>query len=67
MAFVGFTALLLVLLRYASIKLSPSAQNNNKEVPMEKTLTVKARIFGSTVLETIWAIGVSGVAAHLSA
>lgn len=67
MAFVGFTALLLVLLRYASIKLSPSAQNNNKEVPMKKTLTVKARTFGSTVLETIWAIGVSSVAAHLSA
>lgn len=67
MAFVGSIALLLVLLRYVSIKLSPSAHNNIKEVPMKKTLTVKARIIGSTILETIWAIGASGVAGHLSA
>ena len=67
MAFVGSIVLLLVLLRYVSIRLSPSAQNNIKEVPMKKTLTVKARKFGSAVLETIWAIGANSVAGHLSA
>jgi len=67
MAFVGFIAFLLVLLRYASVRLSPSAQDNIKEVSMVKTLTVKARIVIGTVLETIWAIGVGGVAGHLSA
>lgn len=66
MAFVGSIAFLLVLLRYASIRLGPTAQDSIKEVPMKKTLTVKARIFGSTVLETIWAIGAGGVAGHLS-
>ena len=34
---------------------------------MKKALTVKARIFSSSVLETIWAIGAGGVAGHLSA
>jgi len=67
MTFVASIAFLLVLLRYISIRLSPSDQNNIKEVPMKKTLTVKARIFGITVLETIWTIGASGVAGHLSA
>ncbi|MDY6857577.1 MAG: hypothetical protein SWO11_23315 [Thermodesulfobacteriota bacterium] len=67
MAFVGSIAFLLVLLRYVSIRLSPSAQDNIKEVSMVKTLTVKARFAVSTVLETIWAIGAGGVAGHLSA
>jgi len=67
MAFVGSIAFLIFLLRYVSIRLSPSAQNNIKEVPMKKTLTVKVRTFGSAVLETIWAIGAGGVAGHLSA
>jgi hypothetical protein len=67
MAFVGSIVFLLVLLRYVSIRLSPSARNNIKEVPMKKTLTIKARKFVSTVLETIWAIGAGGVAGHLSA
>jgi hypothetical protein len=66
MAFVGSVALLLFLLRYVSIRLIPPGQDNNKEVPMVKTLTVKARIFFSTILETIWAIGAGSVASHLS-
>ena len=66
MAFVGSIVFLLVLLRYVCIRLSPSAQNNIREVPMGKTLTVKARELSSTVLETIWTIGAGGVAGHLS-
>ena len=65
--FVGSIALLLFLLRYVSIRLIPSGHDNNKEVPMVKTLTVKARIFFSAVLETIWAIGAGSVVSHLSA
>jgi hypothetical protein len=34
---------------------------------MVKTLTERTRVVSSTILETIWAIGASGVAAHLSA
>jgi hypothetical protein len=34
---------------------------------MVKTLTKRARELCSTLLETMWAIGASGVAAHLSA
>lgn len=34
---------------------------------MVRTLTKKARVVSSTLLETIWAIGASGVATHLSA
>lgn len=67
LAFVGSVALLLVLLRYASIRLSPSARNNIKEVSMVKTLTAKARALLSSTLETIWAIGAGSVAGHLSA
>jgi hypothetical protein len=67
MAFVGSVVLLLVLLRYVSIRLISSGQNNIKEVPMVKALTERARVVSSTILETIWAIGASGVAAHLSA
>ncbi len=67
LAFVGSLAFLLFLLRYVSIRLSPSAQANIKEVTMVKTLTVKAQLFISTILETIWAIGAGGVAGHLSA
>lgn len=67
LAFVGSVALLLVLLRYASIRLGPSAQNNIKEVPMVRTLTARARTFLCSIVETIWAIGASGVAGHLSA
>ena len=66
MAFVCSIAFLLVLLRYVSIRLGPTAQDSIKEVPMKKTLTVKARVFGSAVLETMWAIGAGGVAGHLS-
>jgi len=66
-AFVGSIAFLLILLRYVSIRLSPTAQDNIKEVSMAKTLTVKALVLISTVLETIWAIGAGSVAGHLSA
>ena len=66
MALVGSVALLLVLLRYLSIRLIPSGQDNTKRVPMEKTLAARTRMFFSSALETIWAMGVGGVAAHLS-
>jgi hypothetical protein len=67
MAFVGFMVLLLFLLRYVSIKLSPTAHTNIKEAPMKKTLTVKAREVCSICMETFWAIGAGSVAGHLSA
>jgi len=63
---VGFIALLLVVLRYVSIKVSPSAHTNIKEMPMIKTLTVKAREICSIVMETFWAIGASSIASHLA-
>lgn len=65
-ALVGTVALLLVLLRYLSIRLIPSGQDNIKEVLMEKTLTARTRIYFSSVFETIWAIGVGSVVGHLS-
>jgi hypothetical protein len=61
-------ALLFILLRFISLKLVLSAskkQNHKKEVPMEKTSTV--RILVSSMLETFWAAGVSSVVGHLSA
>ena len=66
MALVGSVAFLLVMLRYISIRLIPSGQANIKEVPMEKTLTARARVFSSVTLETIWATGVGSVVGHLS-
>jgi hypothetical protein len=65
-ALVGSVALLLVLLRYVSIRLIPSDQDNIKEVPMKKTLTARTRVFFSSVVENIWAIGVGSVVSHLS-
>lgn len=65
-AHVGTVALLLFLLRYFSIILIPSGQDNIKEVPMKKTLTARTRIFFSSAFETIWAIGVGSVVSHLS-
>ena len=62
---VGSVVLLLVLLRYISINLIPTGQNNIKEVFMDKTLTVRTRIFLSSVFETLWAIGVGGAVGHL--
>ncbi|SHJ45303.1 hypothetical protein SAMN05519226_2128 [Cycloclasticus pugetii] len=67
MAFVGSVAFLLILLRYVYIRLGPSGQYNIKEVSMVKALTVKAHALFSSILETIWAIGASGVSGHLSA
>jgi hypothetical protein len=69
LAFVGSIALLLILLRYASIRLVPLAhENSNKEKSMVKTLTARTRIFLSSMFETLWAIGVSSVAGlHLLA
>jgi len=65
LAFVGFVVLLVILLRFISLKLILSvSDNSNKEVPMKKTSTV--RIFVSSILETIWAAGVSSVVGHLS-
>ena len=69
LAFVGSIALLLILLRYVSIRLVPLGhENSNKEVSMVKTLTARTRIFLSSMFETLWAIGVSSVAGlHLLA
>jgi hypothetical protein len=65
LAFVGFVAFLLILLRFISLKLIHSVSDNSiKEVPMKKTSTV--RIFVSSILETMWATGVGGVVGHLS-
>jgi len=66
-ALVGSVALLLVLLRYVSIRLIPSDQDNIKEVPMKKTLTARTRVFFSSIFENIWAFGVGSVVSHLSA
>ncbi|MBW0281673.1 hypothetical protein B4O99_19515 [Shewanella xiamenensis] len=66
-ALVGSVALLLVLLRYASINLVPSDQNNIKEVSMVKTLTARTRVLISSLFETTWAIGVGGLVGHLLA
>lgn len=63
---VGFWVILLFLLRYVSIKLSPINQSSNKETLMEKTLTAILWIV-SIGMETFWAIGASSVATHLSA
>ena len=59
-------ALLLFLLRYASIRLIPSDRDNIKEVSMVKTLKARTRIFFSSVVESIWATGVGIVVGHLS-
>lgn len=59
-------ALLLFLLRYASIRLIPSVRDNIKEVSMVKTLKARTRIFFSSVVESIWATGVGIVVGHLS-
>ena len=64
-ALVGSVAFLLVLLRYVSIRLSPLAQDNIKEVSMVKTLNARTRVFLSSVFESIWAAGVGGVVGHL--
>ena len=66
MAIVGSVALLLFLLRYASIRLIPSDQDNIKEVSMVKTLKARTRIFLSSAVESIWATGVGIVVGHLS-
>lgn len=65
MTLVGSVALLLVLLRYASINLIPSDQNNIKEVSMVKTLTARTRVLLSSIFEITWAIGVGSVVGHL--
>ena len=66
MMFVGSIVLLLVLLRYISIKMISSNQDNIKEVPMKITLNARIQTFISSLLETGSAIGVGIVAAHLS-
>jgi len=63
---VGSVALLLFLLRYASIRLIPSGQDNIKEVSMVKTLKARTRIFFSSAVESIWATGVGVAVGHLS-
>ena len=65
-AIVGSVALLLFLLRYASIRLIPSDQDSIKEVSMVKTLKARTRIFLSSAVESIWATGVGVVVGHLS-
>ena len=68
MAFVGLVALLLLLLRYFSSRLVLSASASvEREVSMKETLTAGFRLFFSSMLETIWAIGTSSVASCLSA
>lgn len=64
---VGSVALLLFLLRYLSQRLVPSAADSTKEVSMAKTLTARVRMFFSSTIETVWAIGAGSVVGHLSA
>ena len=66
MMFVGSIVLLLVLLRYISIKMISSNQDNIKEVPMKITLNARIQTLISSLLETGSAIGVGIVVAHLS-
>lgn len=61
MAHVGSVALLLILLRYISIRLISSDQHNIKEVSLVKILTSRTRVLLSSTLETIWAAGVGNV------
>lgn len=64
---VGFVALL-TLLRYISNKLILSVNDNSKKEgnTMEKTKIAGTRIVASSLIETVWAIGVSNVVGHLS-
>jgi hypothetical protein len=64
---VGSVALLLFLLRYLSQMLVLSPSHSTKEVSMVKTLTARIRMFFSSTVETMWAIGASSVVVHLSA
>jgi hypothetical protein len=66
LALVGFVVLLMVLLRYISIRLISSGQYNIKEVSMKKTLTARLSIFFSCIFETIWNFGIGGVVGQLS-
>ncbi len=65
-AIVISVALLLFLLRYVSIRLIPSDQDNTKEVIMVKTLKARTHIFSSSVIESLWATGVWVAVGHLS-
>ncbi len=65
-AIVGSVALLLFVLRYVSIRLIPSDQDDIKEVAMVKTLKARTRIFLSSIVESLWATGVGVVVGHLS-
>ena len=67
MTIVGSVVLLLVLLRYISIRLIPSDHNSIKEVSMAKTLKARSSIFFGSIVESTWATGVGVVAGHLSA
>ncbi len=65
--FVGSVALILVLLRYLSIQLaSTTTVDKNQGVPMGQTFIARARIFFSSLFETIWATGVGCVSGYLS-
>lgn len=66
MTIVASVALLLFLLRYVSIRLTPSDQDNIKEVSMVKILKARTRIYSSSVVESIWATGIGVVAGQLS-
>jgi len=54
----------LVFLRYASAKILVSG-NEKKEVSMEKEIEEGVHIFLSTLLESVWALGIGIMAGHL--
>ena len=62
---VGSLALLLFLLRYISIRLILMGHDNIKEVSMVKTLKARSLLFLSSAFESIWAVGVGGIAGNL--
>lgn len=64
---VGSVAFIFVLLRYVSILMvSSTQQDKNKGVCMVATLKARARFLFSSMFETIWATGVGYAAGHLS-
>lgn len=67
-AFVVPVVLILVLLRYLSIRVASSTMGNNnyKEVSMGKTLIARIKEISSAAVETIWAAGVSYAVGRLS-
>lgn len=65
--FVGAIVVSLSLLRYVSNMLVLSINfHSEKEVPMVRTFIARARVFISSMIETIWSIAAGITGGHLS-